>query len=125
VEKATPQKGGDSAMRKHITWAMALGLMLAATAASAQTRQTPPQPSPAEKLHIGPRVREGIRSGQLTRPEVQRLRQRFGRIRDHARELRGQASRLTPENRAKVLREWRQASRALYMLRHNKIRRDR
>ena len=99
--------------------------MLAATAASAQSRQTAPQPRPAEKLHIGPRIREGIQSGQLTRPEVQQLRQRFGRIREHAKVLRGEARRLTPEDRRKVLREWRQASRALFLLRHNKLRRGR
>ena len=111
-------------MRKHITWALALGVMLMAPVAAAQTAQQPtPQAGPGQRLHIGPRIRDGVRSGQLVRPELQRLRQRLNQIRAHARTMRGSGGQLEPGERRELRREWRQASRALFLMKHNRFRR--
>jgi hypothetical protein len=107
-------------MRKHITYAFAIGLMLTGTMAYAQTPpQGAPGSGPAQRLHIPQRMRDGIRTGQLTRPEVRQLRQRFGELRQRARDMRADGT-LSPEERKTLRNEWRQTSRALFRMRHNK-----
>ncbi len=64
-------------------------------------------------------MREGIRTGQLTRPEAQQLRKRFGELRQRARDMRADGT-LSPEERKTLRNEWRQTSRALFRMRHNK-----
>ena len=109
-------------MRKHITWALALGLMLTSATAFAQTPQATPKSNHEQRRHIGQRVREGVRSGQLTRHEVKRLRHRFGQIRQHARKMRTDGA-LAPKDRMQLRQEWRKAGRALFLMKHNRIKR--
>ena len=110
-------------MRKHITWVAAVGLMLMAPAAAAQTAQPEQKARPGQHLRLGPRIRDGVRSGQLTKPELQRLRQRLTEIRARAKSVRGGARQLDPAERRQLLREWRKASRLLFLMKHNRIRR--
>jgi hypothetical protein len=109
-------------MRKHITWALALGLMLTGATAFAQTPQATQKPNPAQRLHIAKRMRDGVRSGQLTRQEVMRLRQRFDQIRQHAKQMRASGA-LAPKDRLQLRQEWRRAGRALFLMKHNRIKR--
>jgi hypothetical protein len=109
-------------MRRHIAWIAAISFALAAAPAFAQTSST--RQSPAERQQIGPRVREGVRLGQITRLEAQRLRQRVGAIRQHGLAMR-QDGQLTRTERQQLLREWRGASRLVFQLRHNSSRRGR
>jgi hypothetical protein len=111
-------------MRKHITWVLALGVMLTSTAAFAQATpapaQTAPQAGPAQRLHIPQRIRQGVRAGQLTRPEVQRLRQRLAEIRKLSQAMRGDGA-FSAAERQTLRRGWRRTSRALFLMRHNKL----
>jgi hypothetical protein len=116
-------------MRKHITYALAIGLIaigLMSTGSMAYA-QTPQQggrrAGPAQRLHLPQRMRDGIRTGQLTRPEVQQLRQRFGELRQRARDMRADGT-LSPEERKTLRNEWRQTNRALFRMRHNTNRRN-
>src|SRR5689334_8090084 len=106
-------------MKKHITCAVALGLMLIGSAAYAQTPQKPQRPGPAQRLNIGPRIRDGVKSGTLTKPELQQLRQRLAQIRKDAKAMRADGN-LGPGERRKLRGEWRMVSRALFRLKHNK-----
>lgn len=110
-------------MRKHITWALAVGLLLTASVAAAQTPQPPRQAGPRQLSQIGPRIRDGVRSGQLTRPELARLRERLTALRQRAKAMRGDGGTLAPEQRKQLRREWRQTSRMLFVMRHNRIKR--
>jgi hypothetical protein len=107
-------------MRKHITCAIAIGLMLMGSMAYAQTpQQGTRKAGPPQRLHLPQRMRDGIRTGQLTRPEAQQLRQRFVELRQHAKAMRADGT-LSPEERKTLRNEWRQTSRALFRMRHNK-----
>jgi len=104
---------------------MLLGLALAVpvTTFAAQAQAAQPQPPAGTKVQaIGQRVREGVRTGQLTRGEVRRLRARMAGVRRHAQELR-RAGTLSPVERREVRRAWRGVNRQLFLLRHNQIRR--
>ena len=108
-------------MRKHITCALAIGLMLMGSMAYAQTpRQGAPRTGPAQRLRIPQRMREGVRAGQLSRPEAQRLRQRLGELHQRAKDMRSDGA-LSREERQTLRKEWRQTSRAVFRMRHNKI----
>ena len=98
---------------------MALGFVLAASAAYAQTPARP-NPSPGVRMQIGQRIRSGLKSGQLTRPELQQLRDRLGKIHKEARSMRQDGRQLTPDERAKLKRELRGASRMLFRMKHNR-----
>jgi len=109
-------------MMKHITCATALIALLFAPTLSAQTATRPQgQPGRAQQA-MRVRIRDGVRSGQLTTAEVQVIRQRLTNFRAHAQELR-RAGTLTPQDRSTLRRQWRQLSRTVFGLRHNRVRR--
>ena len=114
-------------MSKHLTWLIAAGLMLTGSVAYAQATspQKPARAARAEaakRLHIQQRMRQGIRTHQLTKPEVQQLRQRFAEIRKQGKAMRADGT-LSRQERLKMHREWRKASRALFAKKHNRIKR--
>jgi hypothetical protein len=102
---------------------VALGLMLTATTASAQ----PPTASQTQRSRqhqpLGQRLREGARSGQLTRGELKRLHERLSTFRQHARTLGGDKGTRTAEQRSALRREWRQVNQMLFRMRHNRVHR--
>lgn len=109
-------------MMKHITCAMAVAVLLAAPVASAaQTAATPQSPAAGRRAAMGQRLRDGVRSGQLTRGELRRVRTRLAAIRAHATQLR--AGGLSRAERATLRREWHRASRLVFGLKHNQVRR--
>jgi len=98
---------------------MALGFVFVATTAYAQT-PVKPNAGPGPRQQIGPRIRAGVKSGQLTRPELKQLRERLGKLRLEARMMRKDGKQLTPEQRAKIRKELRGTGRMLFRLKHNK-----
>ncbi|HXT69602.1 MAG TPA: hypothetical protein VN700_07595 [Vicinamibacterales bacterium] len=111
-------------MRKHLTWLLAAGFILTGSAAYAQATppQKPAKAAPAQRLHVKQRIRQGVQRHQLTKPEVQQLRQRFAEIRKQGKALRADG-KFSPRDRMKMHHEWRKASRGLFLKRHNRIKR--
>ena len=110
-------------MVKHITCASVALLLLAAPAASAQTR-TPSDPARRQAVqqrapHFAQRIRAGVRAGQLTREEVGRIRQQLRNLHAQARQMRQDGS-MTPAERTRLRHERRQMSRQIFRLRHGK-----
>jgi hypothetical protein len=103
-------------MLKHITAAAVIGLMLAGPVA-AQTRQKPEVRVARQKTLMAARIRQGVRSGQLTRDEVAEIRQHLQNFRAEAQRLRASGT-LTKEDRQALRRQWRQISRLVYLRRH-------
>ena len=64
------------------------------------------------------RIRQGIRSGELTRAEARRLEAEQARIRVDERFARADG-RLTPKERERLHKELRHASRDIYRQKHD------
>jgi len=111
-------------MVKHMTRALLLGLALAvpAGAFAAQAQAGQPPAAGRQVTPLGQRVREGVRTGQLTRGELRRVRARIAGVRRQAQQLRGDGAFSAAERR-EIRRAWRGVSRHLFQLRHNAIRR--
>ena len=103
-------------MLKHITAAIVIGLTLAGPVA-AQTRQEPRARATGQKSLMGMRIRQGIRSGQLTRDELAMIRQRLQAFRAEVRQRRADGT-LTMEDRQELRRQWRQISRLVFVKKH-------
>jgi cytochrome c556 len=94
-------------MLKHITAAIAMTLTLAAPIA-AQTKEKPHgQAIRPRAALMAKRLRQGVRSGQLTRDDAAEIRQRLQAFRAEARQLRADGS-LSKEDRQALRQEWRQ-----------------
>jgi hypothetical protein len=74
--------------------------------------QTVPQNNRAE------RIRQGVRSGEITRGEAARLREGQRDIREEKREARADGV-VTPGERREVRQEVRQQNRRIYRVKHN------
>lgn len=70
------------------------------------------------------RINQGVRSGQLTRPEEQRLRQQLFRIRDQAARMKADG-RLTPAERTRLDRELDALRQNIYREKHDSQKRTR
>src|SRR5258707_775989 len=64
------------------------------------------------------RIKEGVQSGELTKPETRRLEAREAKI-QHDKKVAKSDGVVTPEERAKLRREERRTSRAIYRDKHN------
>jgi len=109
-------------MMKHITCATAAALLLSAPAAFAQAPVTPQPNSDRPKAAMGQRLRDGARTGQLTRGELAQIRSRLTAFRAHAKAQRA-TGQLSREARASLRQEWRRVSRLVFTLRHNRVHR--
>lgn len=105
-------------MLKHITAAAVMGLMLAVPAA-AQTKPTPSGRPVRQMKLMSARIRQGVRSGQLTQQDVAQLRQLLQHFRAEARQLRADGS-LSPADRQTLRQQWKQISRLVYAKKHKK-----
>lgn len=65
------------------------------------------------------RIRQGIRSGELTRAEAARLEAEQARIRVYERYNRMDGGKLTQKERAQLNRQLHQASRHIYQQKHD------
>lgn len=69
------------------------------------------------------RIRQGVRSGELTKPEAVNLARDQREIRQDIREAKTNDGVITPAERKDIRQDQRQASRKIYRKKHN--RRDR
>jgi hypothetical protein len=89
--------------------------LLIAMAALAQTAT----PGVTEKqINQKERIKEGVKSGELTRAEARRLRAREAKI-QHDKKVAKSDGVVTREERAKLHREQRRTSRAIYREKHD------
>jgi hypothetical protein len=103
-------------MLKHITAAVVIGLTLAGPVA-AQTRQRPDVRTDRPKSLLAQRIHQGIRSGQLTRPEVREIRQRLQALRSDVKRMRADGT-LSKADRQALRQEWRRVSRLVFVKKH-------
>ncbi len=99
----------------------ALTLGTAGTAVAA-----PPTTGPAPKAHVidrqvnqQHRIMNGVKSGELTRPETVRLEQQQVRIQKTKRAMVKNDGKLGPVERAKLERMQNKASRNIFKAKHN------
>ena len=90
-------------------------LLLTATAAEAQTAT--PAINTRQRAERS-RIRQGTRSGELTRPEAARLRGREAEISQDRREARADGM-VTVAERKDMRQDERRASRAIYRQKHD------
>ena len=104
-------------MKKTLLSAIAAGaLLLVSHTASAQTA-TPG--INARQRNEQTRIRQGVRSGELTRPEAARLRAREADIRQDKRAAKADGV-VTRDERQDIRQDERQASRAIYRQKHDR-----
>lgn len=102
-------------MKLALFTAPLLGLLLAAGLPAAQAQVLRPATSqPAERA----RIRQGVRSGELTGPEAARLRAREANITATKQAVRADGV-VTPAERHVVQSEKRRTSRAIYRQKHD------
>jgi hypothetical protein len=90
-------------------------LFLAGAASYAQTAT----PRVAKRqIHQQQRIKEGVKSGALTKPEAARLEAREAKI-QHDKNVAKSDGRVTPKERAKLNREENRASRKIYRQKHD------
>ncbi|MCI1186596.1 hypothetical protein MON38_04140 [Hymenobacter sp. DH14] len=93
----------------------AFALLVAASSASAQTA-TPGVT--VRQRHEQARIRQGVRSGELTRTEAARLKGREIEIRQDKRAAKADGV-VTRDERQDLRKDERQASRAIYRQKHD------
>ncbi len=76
------------------------------------------------QLNQQKRIHQGVRSGELTRPEARRLERNAARIHRSTRRDRLDQGAFTPRERAKAQRRLNQQSRAIRRQKHDAQRRD-
>ncbi len=103
-------------MLKHITAALVIGVTLAGPVA-AQTKPRPEVRVNAQKTLMAKRIRQGVKSGQITPDERAEIRQRLEAFRAEAKQLRADGT-LSKEDRQTLRREWRQISRLVFVKKH-------
>jgi hypothetical protein len=113
------------AILKKLSAAATLALVLIATlapAAQAQTRARCRQPHGinAREHREELRIREGVRSGELTRREAARLQAEQARIRVDELYARRSGGELTARERLRLERELSRASRDIYRQKHDR-----
>ena len=105
-----------------LTLAIASLLLGAAISASAQKRGVgylgPPVREGQNARHTQRRIRQGVRSGELTKREAQRLHWQQQRLHQDAQRARADY-RVTERERARLTRERERASRHIYRAKHN------
>jgi hypothetical protein len=103
-----------------------LSLALAGTASAQSTSGVRPRPGTNQALQsLRGRIQQGVRQGQITRPELSGLRAHAERIRQLARsmrEARQSGAAPTPADRQRLRQELRTLNREIFTARHNRRR---
>ena len=103
---------------KKLTAAALACAALAAVPAQAQSRH--PRSINARERHQQQRIRQGIRSGELTRREAARLEAQQARIRVAEAYARRSGGGLTPQERARLQHALNRSSRQIYRQKHDR-----
>lgn len=104
-------------LMRYITLALFVGAIAVSTSISgfAQGRNIN-----SRQRHQEVRIRQGIRSGELTRREAARLEAREGRIRAQEYRYRTSGGSFTPRERAKIQHRLNHTSRDIYRQKHDR-----
>jgi hypothetical protein len=92
-----------------------VALALGVAGASAQTA-TPRLTK--RQVHQQARIKQGVKSGELTPPEARRLERQQAKIAADKAKAKSNGA-VTPAERAKLAREQNRASRRIYRAKHN------
>ena len=106
---------------KKIAWVGALVVLIAPTL-RAEELYRPAQPLPRiDRLERSEqkRIRQGIRSGELTPREIRRLEREQARIRVEEAQAKSDGT-VTRQERRRLVRGLNRASRDIYRLKHNR-----
>lgn len=98
-------------MKAKLFLAAAIMFSLGIGSASAQVRQN------AQNQHK--RIKQGVRSGELTKPEAINLAKDQREIRQEIRQAKNDDGVITPNERKEIRQDQRQASRKIYRKKHN------
>ena len=96
-----------------------------ATTAFAQDQNPPPAPKDRtpvvreRQMNQKARIRQGVKSGELTKGEARKLHQEQKTIQAE-KQMAKADGKVTPEERAKLRKDQNKASRDIYRLKHNK-----
>jgi len=107
-------------MKRSSLMITALAISLFCYCASAQEQTSPPKtPKIAKKqIHQQARIKQGVKSGELTKGETAGLEKEQGKI--QAEKLQAKSDgKVTPQERKKIRRDQRKASRDIYRAKHN------
>lgn len=99
---------------KHLVITLT-ALLLTATFCDAQTA-TPRVTK--RQIHQQQRIKEGVKSGELTKAEAAKLEAREAKI-QHDKKMAKSDGVVTPQERAKLHREENRTSRAIYRQKHD------
>lgn len=102
-------------MKRIIFGMLILGSLFTAQIASAQTRTPVINERQEHQQH---RIKQGVRSGELTRHETRNLERREGRIQRDKRIAKADG-RVTPMERRHIRHEENRTSAAIYRDKHN------
>ena len=107
-------------MMQHLTFTSATLLVALAAPAAAQVPAAPrphAQAAAPRAPHFQERIRDGVRTGQLTRAETRQIRRHLRAFRAAA--VRFRQDGLTPAERMRLRLGLRRINREIYRLRHN------
>jgi len=102
-------------MRKTVSFLVAAVFVLGASAVS----MAGPRGINSREYREQRRINQGIRSGELTRREAERLEAGLARIRIDERYARLSGGGISPRERARLERELNRESRAIYRQKHD------
>lgn len=107
---------------RHIVAALGLTLLLPAAAAAAPARH--PRNVNAREERQAARIRHGVRDGEITRGEADRLRADEAAVRAEERVYRRSADGLTPQERRDLEGDLNRTNREIRRATHNDRQRD-
>jgi hypothetical protein len=102
-------------MRKIVSFLVAAVFVLGASAVS----MAGPRGINSREYREQHRINQGIRSGELTRREAERLEAGLARIRIDERYARSSGAGISPRERARLDRELNRESRGIYRQKHD------
>jgi len=110
-----------SSLKKLLAPALFVAVIAFPLAPQAQASRSACKPKPvnARQARQSARIRQGVRSGELTRRETQRLAAEQAVIRTQEAFYRRSGGEFTARERARVQRELQQASRHIYRQKHD------
>lgn len=104
--------------QRIVTMAMAVGVAMMSTAAFAATDRHPRGVNAREHRQVE-RIRQGVRSDELTRGELDKLRADEAAVRAEERVYRNSGDGLNKRERRDLERDLNQTSREIYRAKHN------
>jgi hypothetical protein len=106
-------------LKRLLAPALLVGALVAPLAGAAQAQSSKPRSINGRERRQEQRIRQGERSGELTRSEAERLQAEQARIRVDEAYARRSGGGLTAKERARIEREESKASKDIYKQKHD------